>query len=47
LHPKNELKNPLVLIFAKRMLLEENEIIDEIKKEFPHEHLVFSSLRAR
>lgn len=40
---KKELKNPLVLVFANRMLLEKSEVFDEIKKEFPYEHLVFGS----
>jgi hypothetical protein len=43
LQSKKELKNPLVLIFANRMLLEKIEVIDEIRKEFPYEHLVFGS----
>lgn len=43
LHAKEELKNPLVLVFANRMLLEKSEIFDEIKKEFPYEHIVFGS----
>lgn len=43
LQSKKELKKPLVLIFANRMLLEKIEIIDEIRKEFPYEHLVFGS----
>jgi len=43
LHPKREFKNPLVLIFANRMLLGENEIINEIKNEFPYNRLVFGS----
>jgi hypothetical protein len=43
LQPKKELKNPLVLVFANRMLLEKNEIIEEIRNEFPYEHIVFGS----
>lgn len=43
LQAKKELKNPLVLVFANRMLLEKNEIIEEIRNEFPYEHLVFGS----
>jgi len=43
LQPKKELKNPLVLIFANRMLLELNDVIDDIRSEFPYEHLVFGS----
>ena len=38
-----KLKNPLVLVFANRMLLEKSEIIEDIRKEFPYEHLVFGS----
>lgn len=40
---KKSLNNPLVLVFANRMLLEKSEIIDEIRREFPYEHLVFGS----
>ena len=43
LQAKKELKNPLVLVFANRMLLEKNEIIEEIRNEFPYEHVVFGS----
>ena len=43
LKPKKKLNNPLVLVFANRMLLEQNNIIDEIKKEFPYNHIVFGS----
>lgn len=43
LQAKKELNNPLVLVFANRMLLENNEIIKEIRQEFPYEHLVFGS----
>lgn len=38
-----KLKNPLVLVFANRMLLEKREIIEDIRKEFPYEHLIFGS----
>jgi len=37
------LKNPLVLVFGNRFLLEKEEIINEIRKEFPYEHIVFGS----
>lgn len=37
------LNNPLVLVFGNRMLLEQKEVIDDIRKEFPYEHLVFGS----
>jgi hypothetical protein len=40
---EKELKNPLVLVFGNRMELEHPEVIDEIRKEFPYEHLVFGS----
>ena len=43
LQAKKELNNPLVLVFANRMLLEKNEIIEEIRNEFPYEHIVFGS----
>jgi hypothetical protein len=40
---KTALKNPLVLVFGNRYLLENAEIIAEIRKEFHYEHLVFGS----
>nr|WP_315224659.1 FIST N-terminal domain-containing protein [uncultured Flavobacterium sp.] len=40
---EEQLKNPLVLVFANRMQLELPEVIDAIRKEFPYEHLVFGS----
>ena len=43
LQGKKELKNPLVLIFGNRMLLELDHIIEDIRTEFPYEHLVFGS----
>lgn len=43
LQGKKVLKNPLVLVFGNRYLLEKEEIITEIRKEFPYEHLVFGS----
>lgn len=43
LQPKSQLNNPLVLVFAHRFLLENKVFIDEIKKEFPYEHIVFGS----
>lgn len=43
LQDKKELNNPLVLVFGNRYLLEKEEIITEIRKEFPYEHLVFGS----
>ena len=43
LQKKDKLKNPLVLVFGNRMLLEKNDVINDIRKEFPYEHLVFGS----
>ena len=40
---KKELNNPLVLVFGNRFLLENEEVIDDIRKEFPYKHLVFGS----
>lgn len=40
---KQTLNNPLVFVFGNRILLEKNEIIEEIRKEFPYEHLIFGS----
>ncbi|NJM78574.1 MAG: histidine kinase [Flavobacterium sp.] len=40
---KQELNNPLVLVFGNRLLLEKDEIINAIRKEFPYEHIVFGS----
>lgn len=40
---KKNLNNPLVLVFGNRYLLEKAEVIDEIRKEFPYEDLVFGS----
>jgi hypothetical protein len=43
LQEKIELKNPLVLVFANRYLLEDENVIADIRKQFPYEHLVFGS----
>jgi hypothetical protein len=43
LQEKSILINPLVLVFANRFLLEKKEIIEDIRKEFPYEHIVFGS----
>lgn len=40
---KIELKNPLVLVFGNRLLLENEEVIKNIRQEFPYEHIVFGS----
>ena len=37
------LKNPLVLVFGGRFELEDPEVIQDIRKEFPYENLVFGS----
>ena len=43
LQEKTMLKNPLVLVFANRFLLEDEAVIDSIRKEFPYEDIVFGS----
>lgn len=40
---KIELNNPLVLVFGNRFLLENAAVIENIRKEFPYENLVFGS----
>ena len=40
---KVSLKNPLVLVFGNRYLLEKSEVLQDIRNEFPYEHLVFGS----
>jgi hypothetical protein len=40
---KKILKNPLVLVFGNRFLLENEETITDIRDEFPYEHIVFGS----
>lgn len=40
---KIELKNPLVLVFGNRFLLQNEETIKNIRQEFPYEHIVFGS----
>lgn len=40
---KSLLVNPLVFIFGNRILLENKAFIEEIKKEFPYNHIVFGS----
>ncbi|TDE03608.1 FIST signal transduction protein [Flavobacterium hiemivividum] len=37
------LNNPLVLVFANRFLLEDKDVLADIRKQFPYEHLVFGS----
>lgn len=40
---KTQLNNPLVLVFADRHLLEKASTIEDIKNEFPYEHIVYGS----
>lgn len=40
---KEKLNNPLVLVFADRHLLEKASTIEDIKNEFPYEHIVYGS----
>ncbi|UAB84445.1 FIST C-terminal domain-containing protein [Zunongwangia sp. SCSIO 43204] len=40
---KEHLNNPLVLIFAERKLLEDPEVLEDIREEFPYHHLIFGS----
>ena len=40
---RTALTNPLVLVFADRLFLEKDEILDEIKEEFPYDQMVFAS----
>ena len=40
---KTTLKNPLVLVFGNRFLLEDEAVIAGIRKEFPYEDIVFGS----
>jgi hypothetical protein len=37
------LANPLVLVFANRLLLEDKNVLRDIRREFPYEHTVFAS----
>lgn len=40
---KIALNNPLVLVFGNRFLLEDAAVIENIRNEFPYEHIVFGS----
>ncbi|MGO4822555.1 MULTISPECIES: FIST signal transduction protein [unclassified Flavobacterium] len=40
---KETLNNPLVLIFGNRFLFEDKKVLEDIRNEFPYEHLVFGS----
>ena len=41
--PKQDLNNPLVLVFGNRFMLEDITIYEEIRNLFPYGHLVFGS----
>lgn len=43
LQEKVLLHNPLVLVFANRYLLEDQNVLADIRMQFPYEHLVFGS----
>jgi len=43
LSDKIALNNPLVLVFANRMLLQDNNVIEDIRAEFPYSHIVYGS----
>ena len=43
LQGKEQLKNPLVLVFGNRYLLEDEAVLKNIREEFSYEHLVFGS----
>lgn len=43
LQENETLNNPLVLVFGNRFLLEQKEVIADIRNQFPYEHLVFGS----
>lgn len=43
LSENKSLKNPLVLVFGGRFELENKEVIDNVRKEFPYKNLVFGS----
>lgn len=40
---KKALTNPLVLVFADRLLLEDDGVLSNIKSEFPYSHIVYAS----
>ena len=40
---KEELTNPLVLVFANREFLEDVNLVETIRNEFPYEHIIFGS----
>ncbi|GAA4230878.1 FIST C-terminal domain-containing protein [Postechiella marina] len=41
--PKTELKEPLVLVFGNRILLEDDTVYEDVKKQFPDGHIIFGS----
>ena len=43
LQEKRQLHNPLVLVFGNRYLLEDENVIKNIRKEFSYENIVFAS----
>jgi hypothetical protein len=43
LQQKTKLKNPLVLVFGNRYLLEDEAVINNVREEFSYEHIVFGS----
>jgi len=43
LEEKIMLKNPLVLVFANRLMLEDKIVLNDIRREFPYAHIVFAS----
>lgn len=43
LSDKVTLKNPLVLVFGDRFILETEELIKKVEKEFPYKNIVYSS----
>ena len=43
LEEKITLKNPLVLVFANRLMLEDKNVLNDIRREFPYAHIVFAS----
>lgn len=43
LKDKEELNNPLVLVFGSRFLMGNTTVIADIKNEFPYEHIIFGS----
>lgn len=40
---KVQLNNPLVLVFGNRYSLEQKAVLDDIRREFPYQHIVFGS----